>query len=211
MQRLAVRAAVSEIPDLGEFEAIAATYDIDRVKDQIVFGAFAKTIAAWRASGKRLPVHWNHSGEAADIIGAIDPATMREIRGEGLHVGGRLDLQDSEVARDAWRSMKNNAVALSFAYLATKKRKRDDGIQELLEIDLFEITICPGPTNPETRFLSMRRWPTGASRLTPSCGRRRSGSGSSRRCHVGSCAKPARGSRSTLRSALNPSGSGSRS
>lgn len=56
MQRLAVRAAVSEIPDLGEFEAIAATYDIDRVKDQIVFGAFAKTIAAWRASGKRLPV-----------------------------------------------------------------------------------------------------------------------------------------------------------
>jgi hypothetical protein len=55
MQRLAVKAAVSEVTDLGEFEAIAATYDIDRVKDQIVFGAFAKTIAAWRASGKRLP------------------------------------------------------------------------------------------------------------------------------------------------------------
>ena len=109
MQRLAVKAAVSEVTDLGEFEAIAATYDIDRVRDQIVYGAFAKTIAAWRASGKRLPVHWNHSGEAADIIGAVDPATMREIRGKGLFVKGRLDLQDSEVARDAWRSMKNNA------------------------------------------------------------------------------------------------------
>lgn len=57
MKRLAVKAAVSEVTDLGEFEALAATYDIDRVKDQIVFGAFAKTIAAWRASGKRLPVH----------------------------------------------------------------------------------------------------------------------------------------------------------
>src|SRR5215213_11060139 len=92
---------------------------------------------------------------------------MREIRGKGLHVAGRLDLQDSEVAREAWRSMRNNAVALSFGYLATKKRKRADGIQDLLEIDLFEITICPGPANPETRFLSMkavadRRIPTDA-------------------------------------------------
>ena len=156
MQRLAVKAAVSEVTDRGEFEAIAATYDIDRVKDQIVYGAFERTIAAWRASGKRLPVHWNHSGEAADIIGAVDPATMREIRGKGLFVKGRLDLQDSEVARDAWRSMKNNAVALSFGYLATKKRKRDDGIQDLLEIDLFEITVTPGPANRETRFLNMK-------------------------------------------------------
>ena len=57
MQQLAVKAAVSEVTDLGEFEAIAATYDIDRVNDQVVFGAFGKTIAAWRASGKRLPVH----------------------------------------------------------------------------------------------------------------------------------------------------------
>lgn len=96
MQQLAVKAAVSEVTDLGEFEAIAATYDIDRVKDQIVFGAFAKTIAAWRRSGKRLPVHWNNSGASADIIGAVNPATMREIRGKGLFVKGRLDLQDSE-------------------------------------------------------------------------------------------------------------------
>ena len=27
---------------------------------------------------------------------------------------------------------------------------------DLLELDLFEITICPGPANPETRFLSMK-------------------------------------------------------
>jgi hypothetical protein len=47
-------------------------------------------------------------------------------------------------------------VALSFGYRATKKRKRDDGIQDLLEIDLFEITVTPGPANPETRFLSMK-------------------------------------------------------
>ena len=81
---------------------------------------------------------------------------MREIPGEGLYVAGRLDLQDSLVAREAWRSMKNNTVALSFGYLATKTRRRRDGIQDLLEIDLFEITVAPGPANPETRFLNLK-------------------------------------------------------
>ena len=156
MRQLAVKAAVREVTDLGEFTAIAATYDVDRVKDQIIPGAFERTVARWRASGKKIPVHWNHSADAKDIIGAIDPATMREIPGEGLYVAGRLDLQDCQVAREAWRSMRNNAVALSFGYLATKSRTRRDRIRELLEIDLFEITVAPGPANPETRFLSLK-------------------------------------------------------
>jgi HK97 family phage prohead protease len=155
MEHLTVK-AVATATDLGEFSAIAATYDIDRVKDQIAPGAFERTIAQWQASGKNLLVHWNHSGAAADIIGAIDPAAMREIPDEGLYIEGKLDLEESEVAREAWRSMKNNAVSLSFGYLATKTRKRRDGIQDLLEIDLFEITVAPGPANPKTRFLSLK-------------------------------------------------------
>jgi HK97 family phage prohead protease len=106
MEHLTVK-AVATATDLGEFTAIAATYDIDRVKEQIAPGAFERTIARWQASGKNLPVHWNHSRAAADIIGAIDPATMREVPDQGLYVEGKLDLQHSEVAREAWRSMKN--------------------------------------------------------------------------------------------------------
>jgi HK97 family phage prohead protease len=94
MEHLTVK-AVAKATDLGELTAIAATYDIDRAKDQIVPGAFERTIAQWQASGKNLPVHWNHSGAAADIIGAIDPAAMREIPDEGLYVEGKLDLQHS--------------------------------------------------------------------------------------------------------------------
>jgi uncharacterized protein len=147
--------AVATATELGEFTAIAATYDIDRAKDQIIPGAFEKTIARWRASGKYLPVHWNHSGAAADIIGAIDPAAMREIPDEGLYVEGKLDLQDSEVAREAWRSMKNDAVSLSFGYVALKTCDRG-GINDLLELDLFEVSIVPHPANPDTRVLSMK-------------------------------------------------------
>ena len=166
MRHLAVKAAVSEVMDLGEFTAIAAAYKIDRVKDRIVPGAFEKTIGQWRASGKRIPLHWDHRGDAANVIGSIVPAATREVE-HGLYVEGKLDLQDSEVARQAWRSMKNNAVSLSFGYAALKTRKRD-GINDLLELDLFEVSIVPHPANPDTRVLSMkaavaeRRLPTDA-------------------------------------------------
>jgi uncharacterized protein len=166
VQHLAVKAAVSEVTDLGEFTAIAAAYTVDRVKDRIFPGAFEKTIGQWRASGKRIPLHWDHRGDAANVIGSIVPAATREVE-HGLYVEGKLDLQDSEVARQAWRNMKNNAVSLSFGYAALKTRKRD-GINDLLELDLFEVSIVPHPANPDTRVLSMkaavaeRRLPTDA-------------------------------------------------
>ena len=61
-----------------------------------------------------MPVHWAHRGEAHNVIGSIDPATMREVASLGLYVEGKLDLEHSGVARQAWRSMKDNRVGLSF-------------------------------------------------------------------------------------------------
>jgi hypothetical protein len=52
--------------------------------------------------------------------------------------------------------MKDNAVSLSFGFLAKDTFKRADGIQELREIDLFEISITPAPANSDTRILSTK-------------------------------------------------------
>ena len=155
LEHKAVEASTQVGSDLGEFTAVAATYDVDRVKDRIRFGAFENTITRWRASGKRVPVHWAHRGEAKNVIGSVDPARMREVAGLGLYVEGKLDLGDNEVAREAWRSMKDNRVGLSFGYMTVKNQRRD-GINNLLELDLYEISIAPGPINPETRFLSLK-------------------------------------------------------
>jgi uncharacterized protein len=149
-----VEASARPTTDLGEFSAIAAAYSLDRQGDEIVPGAFAKTIDAWRESGKQIPLHWNHSARAENIIGSVDPVSMREIR-EGLYVRGRLDL-DNSVALEAWRSMKANALSLSFGYTAPRSRKRRDGVRELTEIDLFEISVVPSPANPDTRFLELK-------------------------------------------------------
>ena len=52
--------------------------------------------------------------------------------------------------------MKNNAVSLSFGFMIGKSKKRNDGIRELLEVDLFEISVVPHPANPDTRFVSLK-------------------------------------------------------
>jgi uncharacterized protein len=155
LEHKAVEAQTRVANDLGEFSALAATYDVDRVKDRIRFGAFANTITRWQESGRRVPLHWDHRGEARNVIGSIDPARMREIAGLGLYVEGKLDLDDSEVAREAWRSMKDNRVGLSFGYMTVKSRKRGE-VTDLLELDLFEISIVPSPANPQTRILEMK-------------------------------------------------------
>lgn len=154
MEHLTVE-AVATATDLGEFTAIAATYTVDRQNEQIRRGAFESTIRRWQASGKQIPLHYDHRGDAASIIGTVDPASLRE-EPEGLRVSGRLDLEGSETAREVWRSMKAGAMSLSFGFLSTRARKRSDGVRELSEIDLFEISVVPHPANPDTRFLSLK-------------------------------------------------------
>lgn len=148
-------ATVEATTDEGTFLAIAAAYSTDRQGEEIVPGAFTLSIARWQASGKDVPVHWNHDDSAEAVIGSIDPRSMVE-RADGLHVAGRLDLEDSELAREAWRSVKGNRIALSFGYLATKTAKRDDGVTLLEELDLYEVSLTPAPANADTRVLSWK-------------------------------------------------------
>lgn len=155
MERITKAATVTATTDVGEFTAIAAAYSIDRSGDRIIPGAFAKTIAQWQGSGKRVPLHWNHKGDAHNIIGSLDPSSMAEVDA-GLQVSGQLDLKDSETAREAWRSMKGGSMSLSFGYLATRGKTAADGVNDLLELDLFEVSIVPAPANPDTRILSMK-------------------------------------------------------
>ena len=80
---------------------------------------------------------------------------MREEPNVGLRVRGQLDLEGSEVARQAWRLMKANSVGLSFGFLTTASHT-DGEVRVLDEIDLFEISITPAPANADTRILSTK-------------------------------------------------------
>ena len=155
MEQLLLKAATAATTDRGEFTAIAAAYSVDRVKDRIIPGAFKDTIARWQASGKRIPLHWNHEGDAKNIIGSVDPASMKETD-QGLYVEGKVDVADSETAREAWRSVKNGTMSLSFGYMVEKSRKAAGGVTDLLAIDLFEVSIVPVPANGDTKILAFK-------------------------------------------------------
>lgn len=154
MQHLTVK-AVATATDLGWFSAVAAAYTVDRQNEQIVPGAFEKTIARWQGSGKAIPLHYDHKADASSIIGTVHPRSMLETE-QGLVVEGQLDLENSEIAREAWRSMKAGAMSLSFGFLATRSRKRSDGVRELSELDVFEISIVPHPANFDTRIIGLK-------------------------------------------------------
>jgi HK97 family phage prohead protease len=141
--------------DLGEFTAIAAAYTLDRDKERIVPGAFEKSLAAWRKRGRAIPLHWSHLGDPQYIIGSVDPHAAREIS-EGLFVKGRVDLDHSDIAREAWRLVKSGTVGLSFGFLGKMGPERTDGTRQILEVDLFEISLTPAPANPDTRILSFK-------------------------------------------------------
>jgi uncharacterized protein len=155
MEHIEVK-ATAVATDLGQFTAIAAVFgNVDRDGDRIVKGAFADTIEAWQGTGRTVPLHWNHSAAPGDIVGHVIPGSMVETD-QGLVVEGQLNLEDSERAREAWRAMKTGSIGLSFGYLTQKRRKAADGANELLTLDLFEISLTPAPANADTRVLGMK-------------------------------------------------------
>jgi HK97 family phage prohead protease len=125
---------------------------VDRGQERISRGAFAGTIARWRLANRPVPLHWDHKAEPQFVVGRIEE--MRETT-EGLWVSGRLDLEESAVAREAWRAMKGGTVGLSFGYLVTKSHDEAD-VRVLDEVDLFEVSLTPSPMNADTRVLSMK-------------------------------------------------------
>ena len=46
---------------------------------------------------------------------------------------------------------------MSFGYLTTDERVGADGVKELLEVDLFELTLTATPVNPDARVLDTSR------------------------------------------------------
>jgi HK97 family phage prohead protease len=80
---------------------------------------------------------------------------MRETD-QGLYVEGKLDIEDSELAREAWRSVKRNRVGLSFGYLVESEGTGEDGVKELHSLDIFEVTLTAQPANADARVLSTK-------------------------------------------------------
>ncbi len=145
------------LQDKGEFVALAACFNtVDRVGDRIIPGAFSKTLELHRTSAKSaIPLLWDHKGGDPEyVIGAVDSSTMREVDA-GLEVSGKIDLE-SDKGKEAWRAIRSGSMSLSFGFLTLKQRTASDGVNELLELDLLEVSVVSSPAHASTHFISLK-------------------------------------------------------
>jgi HK97 family phage prohead protease len=136
--------------ELGQFEAVVSAWDSDREQDTIAPTAFDRTIAAWRASGKMLPLLFEHSTEA---VGHIDPDTMRPTR-DGLLASGEVD-RSTEHGRQVWRQVKSGSAGFSIGFKGHSTSQKGGGVRWTY-IDLLEISATSTPMHPAARALSWK-------------------------------------------------------
>ena len=95
MEHLLLKATVASVDtDLGEFQAVMSTEAVDREKDIVSAAAMVTALRKWN---RPVPLAWNHSTKAEDIIGSVDPNTVKAVDSEVV-AKGRVDL-DSTVGR----------------------------------------------------------------------------------------------------------------
>lgn len=134
---------VKEITEEGRFSGYASVFDvIDYYDDEIVRGAFAKSIA------EKMPVMlWQH--DSAEPIGVYESIREDDI---GLWIEGRL-LLDLEKGREAYILLKNQAIrglSIGFVPILWEWENRESRrIRVLKEIDLWEVSLVTFPANPK--------------------------------------------------------------
>ena len=125
----------------GRFAGYASVFDnTDSQQDVMRRGAFAKSLTA-----RRYPVQllWQHQWQ--NPIGVIDAIFEDQ---HGLYVEGKL-LLDVAQAREAHALLKAKALrGLSIGYSVKRARRNpDSGARELLEVELWEVSLVTQPAN----------------------------------------------------------------
>lgn len=150
MEHLLLKATATTT-DRGVFSAVISAASVDREGDVVDPHAMVKALKAWERTGKKIPLHWNHSGSADDVFGHIEPASAKAVDGE-VHVDGWVD-QSTPRGADAWRLVKSGTLGFSFGYLIPDggATKNAHGGLDITALDVFEVTATPTPMNNDTR------------------------------------------------------------
>ncbi len=123
------------------FAGYAALFDIaDAGADTIRRGAFARTLSERRTP---LPLYWQHRPDQP--IGVIELA-VEDAR--GLRVIARIDRPASRAAHLLAAGQVNG---LSFGF-RTRKAQHSDAGRELLDVELFEVSLVTHPLHPMARI-----------------------------------------------------------
>jgi HK97 family phage prohead protease len=139
--QLPCRFEIKSIGVDGAFEGYASVFNnIDSQNDRVHPGAFKTSI---KSRDKPVQLLWQHQWQSpiGTIISLFEDA-------HGLYVKGKL-LLDVAQAKEAYTLMKAGVVrGLSIGYSVKRSRRNpDSGVRELLDLNLWEISLVTLPAN----------------------------------------------------------------
>ncbi|SFD17275.1 HK97 family phage prohead protease [Salipiger profundus] len=135
-----------EAADDGSVEGLAWKYaQADRIGDMIVKGAF---------TGASLPLPMLFGHDQNDPIGTWDVATDSA---DGLHLKGRLLVEDVPRAREVRALVRSGAVrGISIGFRTKKSAPRPRGGRTISELELLEASLVTIPMHPGARVTSAK-------------------------------------------------------
>lgn len=146
---------VKSLDDSGSFAGYASVFgNEDFYGDIVEVGAFSNSIKSLANDKKKLPILWQH--DPSQPIGVFEELKEDD---RGLHVKGRLLVDEVRQAKEAYALMKAGAIdGLSIGYRTNKADlDLDTGIRRLLDVDLKEASIVTFPANEESRIEAVKQ------------------------------------------------------
>lgn len=138
---------IKSIDEQGIFEGYGNVFGVqDHYRDVVEPGAFTKTLQNWQEKGRLPALLWQH--DSSKPIGVYE--SMSEDQ-HGLHVRGRLLVEDVPLAREAWALLKAGAInGLSIGYSTVLEERDINRVNHIKEIDLWEVSLVTFPANAES-------------------------------------------------------------
>lgn len=140
--------ALTETGKVGGIRGYASRFgEPDQAGDVVQPGAFAASLARLAAAGRSVKFLWQH--DPTSPIGTWD--TVKEDK-TGLFVSGQV-LTDIALGKEAAVLMKAGAIdGLSIGYRVVRAEpNRETGGRNLIEIDLWEVSLVTFPMLPTAR------------------------------------------------------------
>ncbi len=132
--------------DAGALSGLAWKFGTpDRIGDMIEPGAF-------KGAKLPLPMLFGHDGN--DPVGAWDVA---EERADGLHIAGKLLVDDVARAREVRALVRSGAVrGLSIGFQTKDAKARPGGGRTIKRLELLEISLVTIPMHPGARVTAAK-------------------------------------------------------
>lgn len=135
--------------DFWEVIGYAATYDnVDLGNDVILPGAFDR----WLASGQKTRLL--HSHRPDKVLGTLPQKRSDKI---GLKVHARIS--KTPLGEETYTLVQDGAIdSFSIGYIAVDSVNRKDGVRELKDLDLPEVSLVAIPMNPQAVVTAWKDW-----------------------------------------------------